>query len=222
MLRFNHKRHVPMRCFLCGATEQITADHIPPKGFFPPEQRLKLITVPCCKSCNASFSKDDEAIRLWMSSTLGRSDAGDWIFNNKSIRTAEKSSAFREKMLSSMQEIKLLTEEGEIDAIELTVPIDRVERFILRISKGLLTHYCPEYDYENAEFRIDYIPSRVDILEKIAPIRDRLIYGERWDGVFQFRMSLTESKQSGLWLLLFYDSVMFLVSHTKNRWGSKI
>jgi hypothetical protein len=206
-----------MRCYLCGARENLTADHIPPKGFFPPTQRLNLITVRCCKICNNNFAKDDEAIRFWMSSTLGVSEVGSWIFSNKSMGTLKKSVAFREKMLSSMEDVKLMTTEGEIDAIGLTVPVDRTEKFIIRITKGLLTHYYSGYNYEDAEFRVEYITPRIDILEKIAPLRDRLIYGEKWEGVFQFRMNWTESKETGVWLLLFYESVMFLVVHTKGK-----
>jgi len=209
-----------MRCYLCGSRKRLTDDHIPPKGFFPPPRPSNLITVPCCEACNASYSKDDEAVRAWMSSTIFASPAGEWIFKNKTMGTFRNSPAFLSKFLSTMQPTRLMTvEEGEIDAISFELPFDRIERFALRITKGLLTHYFPDYDYSTAEFRVDYIQPRVDALEKIAPLRDLLAYDQRGDGVFQFRVGLTDSNQSGVWLLVFYGAVLLLVSHTKNGWG---
>jgi hypothetical protein len=113
----------------------------------------------------------------------------------------------------------MTVEDGEIDAVSFTLPYDRIERFTLRVTKGLLAHYYPDYDFSTAAFRVDYIPPRVDALDRVAPLRDMLVYDERGAGVFQFRRGLTESKQSGIWLLVFYGAMMFLVTHTKNNWG---
>lgn len=119
-----------MSCYLCGSLESLTADHIPPKGFFAPP-RPNLITVPCCASCNASYAKDDEAVRLWFSAPLGRSEAGEWIFEHKArAGTIARSAAFREKMLATMNDTELLTEDGEIEATSFAIPRDRVERLL--------------------------------------------------------------------------------------------
>ena len=210
------KKFPPRQCYLCGAVENLTRDHIPPKSFFLSPRPSNLITVPCCRSCNASYSMDDEATRVWFSSQLGVSRAGDWILQNKVIPGIIKSSpAFRNTLLASMKDIRILTEDGEIEAIRLTVPFARVERFIIRITKGLLTHYFPDYNYSKDRFRVAHIPPRTDALEKIRPIRDMLEYDERGHGIFQFRRGLMPSKQSGVWLLLFYESVSFLVEHSK-------
>ncbi len=204
------------QCYLCGAVENLTRDHIPPESFFISPRPSNLITVPCCRSCNASYAKDDEATRAWFSSHLGASRAGNWILQNKVIPGVIKHSpAFRNTMLASMKDIRIHTEDGDIEAIRLTIPFARVERFIIRITKGLLTHYFPDYNYSKDWFRVAHIPSRTDALEKIQPIRDSLEYDERGHGIFQFRRGLMPSKQSGVWLLLFYESVSFLVQHSK-------
>lgn len=196
------------------------ADHIPPKGFFPPPKPSNLITVPCCEPCNASYARDDEAVRAWFSAPLGRSEAGEWIFEHKVVAgTVVQSAAFREKMLSTMKDTRLLTEVGEIEVTSFTVPSDRVERFLVRCTKGLLTHYYPDYDYLTAMFRVQHVTPRLDMLSKLEPVRNLLVYDERGRGVFQFRRGLTDSKQSGLWLFVFYGAVIFLVAHTKNNFG---
>ena len=209
-----------MSCYLCGAAHRLTKDHIPPKGFFPPPRPSNLITVPCCKTCNESYSKDDEAVRVWFSASLGRSSAGEWIYENKALTgTVAKSPAFREKMLSTMQDTKLLTEDGEIEAVRFTFPIDRVERFIVRCTKGLLRHYYPNYDYSNATFSVQHLLPRADVLKQLEPLRDLLAYDSRGEGVFQIRRGLTQSEQSGAWLLIFYEAVIFMVANTKNNFG---
>src|SRR5579859_4140645 len=128
-------RHSEMKrvkkCYLCGATRNLTRDHIPPKGFFPPPLPTNLITVPCCSSCNNSFSTDDEAARLWFSAHIGRSPAGDWIWENKAIRTtAARSPSLVDQMLASLKETTILTELGKENVAGYDVSQERVERFV--------------------------------------------------------------------------------------------
>ena len=46
----------PKRCVYCLEREATTKDHVPPKCFFPPDDRPNLITVPSCLECNQKFS----------------------------------------------------------------------------------------------------------------------------------------------------------------------
>jgi hypothetical protein len=209
-----------MDCYLCGQPG-ITADHIPPKGFFPSPRPSNLITVSCCHLCNESFSKDDEAVRAWFSSVIGRSEAGDWIFEKKVVRgTAVKSPAFREKMLSSMEEITLMSDVGPIEATKFCVDEIRIEKFLVRCTKGLLRHYYPEYDYKAATFRVIHVPNYEQELAKLEGVKRLLRYDERGNGVFQFRHGLTDSKQSGIWLFVFYEAVIYLVAHSKTNFSA--
>jgi hypothetical protein len=50
-------------CVYCGATENLTEDHVPPQCLFP-KPRPRLIKVPACKACHAPTSKDDEYFRM--------------------------------------------------------------------------------------------------------------------------------------------------------------
>ena len=51
-------------CVCCGRDGELTDDHIPPKNLFPKPRPNNLIRVPCCYSCNNTASKDDEYLRL--------------------------------------------------------------------------------------------------------------------------------------------------------------
>ena len=57
------KKSKPGHCCFCGRYGKLTKDHIPPKCFFPPDNRSNLITVPACSECNTGSSKDDELLR---------------------------------------------------------------------------------------------------------------------------------------------------------------
>jgi hypothetical protein len=51
-------------CAICGKSEAVTRDHIPPKGIFPKPLPQDLITVPACKNCNGGDSSLDEKFKF--------------------------------------------------------------------------------------------------------------------------------------------------------------
>ena len=83
----------------------------------------------------------------------------------------------------------------------------------MRLTKGLLTHYFPEYDYTSCSFEVRLVSLTPANLELLIPYRDLLQFDERGDRVFRYRFGLTDTKTSGLWMLTFYDAVLFLVFH---------
>jgi hypothetical protein len=206
-----------MRCYLCGETHSITNDHVPPKGFFPEPRPSNLITVPCCARCNNAFSKDDEAVRTWLCTVIGATPAGEWILNQKVVPgIMTRSPAFRESLLGSMRETKLLTEEdGLIDVVSFTFDANRVERFVVRVTKGLLSFYYPDYDYSQDTFSLRFVEPTRENLSKLDTVKNHLRYDSRGDGVIQYRFGLTDTRRSGIWILVFYGSTIFLVHHTK-------
>src|SRR5688500_18167485 len=68
------------KCYLCGATENLTRDHIPPKGLFPKPRPSNLYTVPCCYSCNNGAAKEDEYLRVAASSLINANTTGKAAF----------------------------------------------------------------------------------------------------------------------------------------------
>ena len=76
-------------CIYCGSSEDMTVDHSPPKALFPEPRPSNMLTVPCCKRCNESFSKDDEYFRTVLVSCAS-------VFPNPNVLAVNK------KLLRSM------------------------------------------------------------------------------------------------------------------------
>ena len=96
----------------------------------------------------------------------------------------------------------------------IELPHDRVEGFLVRITKGLLRHFHSAYDYRAAQFAVRQIlPTEAEVTD----LQQCLVgtsYEERGDGVIRFRHGITDSGRGGLWLYIFYDAVWYFVVHT--------
>src|ERR1700722_14122860 len=177
-------------CYLCGAADNLTRDHIPPLGFFPKPRPSNLITVPCCHSCNKEWSQEDEYMRALLSlSDIGRSTAGDAVFRDRVVPRIEKSSPkLRDWLLSGMEDIELETPTGTIKLTRWTfseADMKRVQKFMARLTKGFLRYLFPELDISKVECFARHIHNQ-SILAELKPITDRLRYDERGDGVIRF------------------------------------
>jgi hypothetical protein len=201
------------RCYLCGSTTQLTRDHVPPKGFFPTPLPSNLITVSCCQACNASYQLDDEAVRAFFSIAVGRSAAGDWIWEQKVLgSTVARSPRFREELLSR------ISSPNAADQCEVRLPSERIERFIIRLTKGLINHYFPDYDYSSSSFQVKKIPPTEEssrIIHETMSGRTGTCYDERGDGVIRYNYGISDSGLSGIWFFMFYDAMFYLVMHTR-------
>ena len=203
-------------CYLCGSTTDLTRDHLPPKGFFPRPLPQNMITVACCQTCNRSWQQDDEAVRAFLSLAIDRSPAGDAIWEQRVIPgTVARSPRFRESMLARVQNFAVATPFGIEVLPAFEPPQERLERFMVRLTKGFLRFYYRDYDYGSSIFSVRHIPSTEQNLQMLE---DGLIgtrYDERGDGVIRYRYGLSDTRLSGLWFYMFYDAVWFLVHHAQ-------
>ena len=202
------------KCFLCGSREQITDDHVPPQGFFPPPLPNNLITVPCCDPCHRNLSKDDEAFRLWVASVSGRSKAGDWIWKNKVIGSSfVRSPALEKNVAKEARILNLNHPNGPIPVPTLSIPEIRANRFLIRLTKGLLNYFYPEYDYSKEIFKVTIaapIPKHQIALMCLAA---KCKHDHRGDGVFDFWHGIVQEGHAGVWIYRFYGAAWMTVHH---------
>jgi hypothetical protein len=207
-------------CYLCASRENLTDDHLPPKGFFPPNDRRDLIKAPLCRPCHDPLKKTDEAMRVWLAAATGTSEAGKWIWKNKVL-----SSTFRRspKLLAHIRErhlrpIRLNTATGEVGGAILTMPQGRAIPFIRRLTKGLIYTFHPDYDYFADFFTVDYrlpTPDAVQIVGELVSHLPQLTVG---NGVFRVWHGITaDTGDAGAFVYLFYDAVCFVCFHGKSE-----
>ncbi len=201
-------------CYLCAAGGKLTRDHVPPESFFPDPKPKDLITVPCCRRCNESYSLDDEAFRLWITAPPNISEAGKWIQQKKVFESSfKRSPKLVENVKKHIQEIEV--DGNKIDLI--TIPQDRAERFLVRLTKGLLAYFYPEFHRDSQEYRVANLTMLKDGWNGIGILRDHAIYDVRGEGVFQFRRHVELESERGYWMFCFYEASLFIVWHEKRK-----
>jgi hypothetical protein len=205
------------KCYLCGSITRLTRDHVPPKSFFPPPLPKNLITLPCCEECHKPFSLEDEVFRIWVAAANGRSQAGDWIWQNRVINSSFKRSSKLEKHVASHAKIlNLNLPAGPVPVSTLSIPDNRANIFLHRITKALLTYFYSEYNFRNDEFQtycVAPIPKHAASIQALIKV---CRHDSRGDGVFDFWHSITVEKNGGCWIYRFYDAAWLVVIH-KNR-----
>lgn len=195
-------------CYICGSTENLTKDHIPPKNLFTKPLPNNLITVDCCDNCHKKFTLDDEAFRIFASSIINRSKAGELIWNHKVINSSfKRSPKLKENVRRSLVPIRD-SKTGEL-YYGITLHESRVKPYLVRITKGLIRHFHPEIDYSKCRFKITMINATQEIVDKTLV---KFIYDERGNGIFRFWRAFYKTGQpDSVWVYVFYDGIMFMI-----------
>ena len=206
-------------CVYCGSRKKLTKDHIPPKCLFARPLPQNLITVPCCRNCNEAASKDDEYFR---SVIVLRRGAGDHVdaqrVSDKVLRALQRPGAkgLIKSLLGEVREFWYLNEKGFYEpGASYNVDLRRLDRVASRIIRGL---FWKEYgerlpgDYEAVSFNasgIQYINEhQLRIINHVISEGELRVVG---NNVFVYCRSIVpEDKYSTVWILLFYESVVFL------------
>jgi len=202
------------KCYLCGVTENLTNDHLPPKAFFPPKFRENLITVRCCRKCNEGFSMDDEAMLIWLTSVAAINEKGLWVLRNRVAPILKKKTKLRSRV---KEHIKIETFQFPTGQVRLPLsymPDARGDRFMVRLTKGFLRKFYPDYDYSNDTFTAQCAkPFNLaewthwqNIMPFVAHTHD-----SRGDGVIDFWHKLPSDDDMGAWVFLFYRAALFVV-----------
>jgi len=199
------------KCYLCGSTENLTRDHIPPLCMFRPPLPANLITVPCCHLCNQSLKLDDEALMIFASGHHAVSKDGMWIWKNKALSSLCRSPKLRANVRKALFEVPVLENQKITTRSAVTLAVSRVERVLIRMTKGLMLHFYPDVSYLDLTYEVEMVLPTQEIVDGLY---QTFCYDERGGGTFRFWRGLAaEDRREGVWVYVFFDGMAFYVRH---------
>jgi hypothetical protein len=127
-------------CIYCGVAPATTSDHVPPKCLFAEPRPDNLYTVPCCATCNAGFSLDDEYFRTAMAFRWDVSDhPAAAVVLQKALRSTGRSAGLRKLFTDTLEKAPIITHSGIYleDGARFEADMSRIDRVLERIVRGL-------------------------------------------------------------------------------------
>ena len=226
------------RCYICGDSlipvpsghkgplhpKHATNDHVPPDGIFSDPKPSDLISVPCCNECNNKHSGFDERLRAFAAIEVGRNKGGEKILIEKVLGSTMKmgrQKRFFRQLAQTFRDRIVMTPEGPKRVAKASVETNLVFGGVIEIAKGLLSHFYPEVDYfadhfevldiHNATLAKGHRDEQLAIVREIASKTPEEVRGNFKE--FRFWRFVEPSRRCGVWLLVFYESVTFVVFH---------
>jgi hypothetical protein len=211
-------------CIYCGKEKQIIPDHVPPKNIFPQPRPSNLITVPSCKKCNESASKDDEYFRFAMISradTFEMESAQSIYPKVKRSLTKSTKIGFKKSISDAVKDIDGYTKSGIYfgKVAILDVDLVRLNRVASRIVKGLFYHHTQKHLFGNKD-AIAYVVDSLRGLpqDELINLRDNILKPLKNSSpisiggdVFEYKYVLAKDEMyASAWLLRFFKKVYFL------------
>jgi hypothetical protein len=213
----------PEECVYCGATAQLTDDHIPPKNLFPPPRPSTLITVRSCPRHNLDSSLDDEYFRdmLALRADVSGNPAAERV-RGAVLRSLDRPTkqAFRDVFHGSFQRILLYGPDGKpvVDKQTYNVSVDRLGWVVARTTAGLFSRHMgrrlPTDRYlvgANLATEVEF--ERNPVLEwgrqKLLSASENMVA----PGVYRYRYAeLRVDPNCTVWWHTFYDTVDFIAA----------
>ena len=204
------------KCFLCGATENLTRDHIPPKGLFPKPRPSNLYTVTCCEPCNNGASQEDEYFRVAASCLINAHPTGKGSFERvvESTLPSRRIAKQIAKLRANVEPVTLRTPDGDIEARRHLFDASMICRVLVRITKGFLAASHPELDTSNLDFEITHIDQfRTNSLAE-SGITEHFTQWGAGNGVYeQYRAASAEDYGRGMMVHVFYGAAVWMVRY---------
>ncbi len=114
-------------CIYCGGLED-TRDHVPSRAFLDVPFPENLPVVPACRTCNNSFSRDEEYVACLIESVIAGTTDPDRIERPQVAEILRRSPALRSRIESAKQQSS--------NQITFTVEEPRVRNVLLKLARG--------------------------------------------------------------------------------------
>jgi hypothetical protein len=200
-------------CVYCGEAKGTTRDHVIPGCLFVDPKPANLLTVPACLSCNnVEKSADDTFLRDLLAVDIDNEHpVAESLRASKVRRSVERNLSEIARIIVSAKEQPRHDHEGNYlgEFPRLDLPKGRVSRIMSRIVRGL--YYCSQKEI---------LPSShgLTVLRQPTPMFPTLYDSlgrpevRRFGEIFGYTWVREPNPLRMIWLLWFYESVVFSVS----------
>lgn len=187
-------KHRKKGCVYCGIRDGNTKDHVPPKSFFPQNQR-DAITVPCCDVCQQQFRKDEDFFHKYLfMGPAGVTSTGKQIreesINRAILGDKPKDPSIRDQIKSCLKMREIRTNSGIYMNRWIVDPgkhnTDRIKNVISKIFRGLYWHEYKEPFPAGEALDIDHIDPEIDPVSVEIWKQCILQPAKCWDGIFEY------------------------------------
>jgi len=203
-------------CVYCGTAPGVTADHVPPKAFFPRPRPSNLTTVPACLECNNAAGRHEEYfLAALMFSEAGVTDPGRKLWDEKLRRMYAKNLGLRRQIGRSMRPVELATPAGIYLGRHLALGYDeqRLEGVAAKVVRGL--YFLEQGVAAPPDWGVMslFIRKRAHF-DAVDPYNRMLKPGSHcWPAVFQYRVGFVPGEPlKSMWLLWFWRTHIFWVT----------
>ena len=195
------------KCIYCGKEIATERDHVPPKCLFPKPPPPNVITVPSCKGCNHSLSKDEEYFRAIVSQLADTENhpASKRLLKDKILRGFEERPKLAVRILSTVKPVDIIQDGMRVATIPAyDVDNQSYDRVMVKIIKGLLYHETGQIVSAGLAVKWNVLHQSLDVPQ---PVYDELqksashIIGE---GIFEYKAYILPNTVKSLWLMSFY------------------
>ena len=222
------------QCYLCGKVNErskFTLEHVPPKFLSPRSPDTEFAKVAACKNCNSKYSHEESKFRDFLAvATAGKgiksaddaySSARRNFLRNPIARLFIGPSKDLKRIVRSIKREDIYSPSGKIylgQALVIRMPDDVGWRdIVLKIAKGLHFLKSGYVVPENYKTVAKFI-REVEFPELYKRCKVRGHAGD----FFHFAGGwVKEDPKSGLWYMVFYKTVGFMVWFLKSKTVSK-
>jgi len=192
-------------CVICGINPATTVDHVPPKGFFKGISG-QFRTVPACNICNNGSSKDDEALRNYISAQIGKQTEGSKkLWEKGAHKSLKRNTQLCSALLSSLNDIEVINKEGKTTSrLAFLVPVSLYQRVFERVTRGLFFFHTGKIFPVNIPVTINLLTNSPDFS---APELQLLEYYSISDKAFEYRFGLDpEDYCNSMWIFSVHNA----------------
>lgn len=130
---------MPNPCYICGADDARTRDHVFPRSLFTRPLPPDMLTAPACDDCQQRLQLDEEYFRTFAAAGSYQDESARELWDGRIKRSFEKSPGFRQTFANAISTMEWKSPGGVIlgDLVGLEGDRQKIGNVLHKIVRGL-------------------------------------------------------------------------------------